>query len=251
MVLRLLKGMSLYQKPAVTPAGTGEEQAYQQSLKDNPSMKDTAANRLAFHNKWSPPNQIPLIIPETGQIAGTFNPRAGTATEKTPGATTAAGASIANKEAAETEKAKEGLQKSIASYHEGQAYASQNTGPGDYGLTMRFVEATKPSSGFRFTNTELQLIESRRGLIDAAQAKLGGIATGVMYDNTQRGQMLDVMKLRAAIDGARLEWMREGHKLGDFGGGKMPVELVPFYLQAADGSKGKARTMAKNDGWGL
>jgi hypothetical protein len=72
---------------------TFEEQAYADALKKNPNL-----TREQFNHNWTPVNQTPLIIPmgepNAGQIGGTFNPRSGTVTEKTPGATTSAGANL-------------------------------------------------------------------------------------------------------------------------------------------------------------
>ena len=140
------------------------------------------------------------------------------------------------------------LEQTVNAYHEAGDLAQQKTGAGDYGLTMRFVEATKPNTGFRFTNTELQLIQSRRGLVDAASARLGGVVSGVMYDDKQRQQMLDVMKIRSDMDSARLAWMNAGNDLNKFGTGQIPKDVATWYFDAA-GNKAAAMKMAKQDGW--
>ena len=137
----------------------------------------------------------------------------------------------------------------VRSYHEGVELASQRTGPGDYGLTMRFVEATKPSSGFRFTNTELQLIKNSRSLLDSAQANVGHMTKGTLYDDKQRQQMLDVMKVRATMDNARKTWVQEGNDASKFGSGRLPDNIMSDYLELSGGDAKKAAQAARDDGW--
>jgi hypothetical protein len=163
--------------------------------------------------------------------------------------------SEADKAKIAADKLRKPMQDTVNAYHEAGELANQNTGPGDYGLTMRFVEATKPSTGFRFTNTELQLIQSRRGLVDAANARMGGVTTGVMYDAHQRQQMLDVMRLRADMDSARLAWMNgtdangKPNDINRFGSGPIPKDVAAFYRDAAGKNNAAAMAMAKQDGW--
>jgi len=73
-------------------------------------------------------------------------------------------------------------------------YVAAPTGPGDVALLLAYVEATKPQTGFRFTTAEQNLIRGSRGWVEAAQAKVEGGFTGILFGDEQRkiiGQIID------------------------------------------------------------
>ena len=83
-------------------------------------------------------------------------------------------------------------------------YVSNPTGPGDAALTMAFFEAAKQmddfstsggAQGIRFTAQEQKLIQGSRGWADAAKANVQRFGSGTLYDDHQRKQMADVIKI--------------------------------------------------------
>lgn len=73
-------------------------------------------------------------------------------------------------------------------------YVSNPSGPGDVGLVFAFIEATKPTSGFRFTDTERKWIIATRGLMEGIQTKIEGGFTGVTLSDDQRKTMTGIIK---------------------------------------------------------
>ena len=73
-------------------------------------------------------------------------------------------------------------------------YVNNPSGPGDVGLVFAYIEATKPTSGFRFTDTERKWIIATRGLIDGIETKIEGGFTGVTLAPEQRRIMSGIIK---------------------------------------------------------
>jgi hypothetical protein len=73
-------------------------------------------------------------------------------------------------------------------------FVADPSGPGDIALTFAFIEAVKPSSGFRFTEAERQWITGSRGLIDAAQARINQGYEGTVLSPDQREHMATIIK---------------------------------------------------------
>jgi hypothetical protein len=74
-----------------------------------------------------------------------------------------------------------------------QGDISTPTGPGDVELMFAFVTATKPAAGFRFTNTEMNLIQTARGWAQGAQARIQGGYSGILFSPSQRRFMADIV----------------------------------------------------------
>jgi hypothetical protein len=72
-------------------------------------------------------------------------------------------------------------------------YVSKPSGPGDAALLLAFVEATKPSQGFRFTETERKMFIGLRGLIEGAQARVEGGFSGILFGDDQRKLMAGIV----------------------------------------------------------
>lgn len=82
------------------------------------------------------------------------------------------------------DKAKKALtvyDRAVAMGDKADSYDGSPSGPGDVALMMAFVEATKPASGFRWTRTERDMIETSRGLIEGAQAKVEHGFSGTLF----------------------------------------------------------------------
>lgn len=82
---------------------------------------------------------------------------------------------------------------------------NQPTPAGDYDLTMAFVDATKPSAGFRFTNTELQLIKGLRPIQGSAEAFASGVTKGTFLSQGQRKDMNAIIQRAARQAGGQEE----------------------------------------------
>lgn len=83
-----------------------------------------------------------------------------------------------------------------------EEYVKHPTGPGDVALTLAFFEVAKAAdpgsgSGIRFTQQEQNLIRGARGWADAAQANVEKWGKGTLYDDSQRAQMQQIIKMAA------------------------------------------------------
>jgi hypothetical protein len=77
-----------------------------------------------------------------------------------------------------------------------QQLTDNPTGPGDVRLLSAFVEATKPQTGFRWTQQEVNLITGARGWQQAAEAKINQGFTGELFGpkgSEQRKVMSDII----------------------------------------------------------
>lgn len=73
-------------------------------------------------------------------------------------------------------------------------YVKNPSGEGDIALVFAFIEATKPASGFRFTETERKWITGARGLIEGAETRINAGFTGETLSPEQRQHMSDIIK---------------------------------------------------------
>ena len=101
-------------------------------------------------------------------------------------------------------KAFQGIQKDLTPFEKintaasnADTYVTSPSAPGDVALTFAFIEATKPSSGFRFTETERKWIIGTRGLIDGVATKINQGFTGETLSPDQRLQMAQIIKSAA------------------------------------------------------
>jgi hypothetical protein len=78
-------------------------------------------------------------------------------------------------------------------------YVNKPTGAGDIALTLAFVDAIKPGTGFRFTDTERKwMVAESRGVIDGALAKINQGYTGQTLTPEQRVNERNIIKQAAA-----------------------------------------------------
>lgn len=91
-------------------------------------------------------------------------------------------------------KAAAPLEKIQSAADRAQEYVTNPSGEGDIALVFAFIEATKPSSGFRFTETERKWIAGARGLIEGAETRINGGFTGETLGPDQRQHMADIIK---------------------------------------------------------
>jgi hypothetical protein len=194
------------QKQPVAKTPNDFDQFYTGFLKDK-NLTDTAANRLKARTEWEaaaakpPTGSFMPLYDETGKVTGAWDPTTGkiqhAPTQGLPG-TTSQGQGIESKAANVHNKEIETNQRVLDHAQMADEAAKNPTGPGDYTLLMSFVDATKPSSGFRFTEAERHMIIGARGLADAATAKYDEYTKGPFLGPEQRATMLGIIHNAAA-----------------------------------------------------
>jgi hypothetical protein len=79
------------------------------------------------------------------------------------------------------------------------------TGPGDEALLEKYFELAKPSSGFRMTSAQMDLLQKGRSWVEGAKAKAGYIEGGKLFSDTQRKQIADTMKMLVQAKGGKTD----------------------------------------------
>jgi hypothetical protein len=84
-----------------------------------------------------------------------------------------------------------------------QTYGSSKnfTGPGDEALMEKFFELAKPSTGFRMSQPQIDLLKNAQGWMGSAQAKLRHATTGTWFGDAQRQQIISTMNDLAKAKG--------------------------------------------------
>lgn len=72
------------------------------------------------------------------------------------------------------------------------------TGPGDEALMEKFFELAKPSSGFRMTQNQMDMLRNAQSWKNSVVARYRHATTGVWFSNEQRQQIADTMGQLAA-----------------------------------------------------
>jgi hypothetical protein len=98
---------------------------------------------------------------------------------------------------AEGKKAGDAAVNYADTYLNGKSY----TGPGDEALLEKFFELAKPSTGFRMTKQQIDLLTTARSWIEGAKAKAGHVEGGILFSDEQRKQIVTTMKALAASKG--------------------------------------------------
>lgn len=71
------------------------------------------------------------------------------------------------------------------------------TGPGDEALMEKFFELAKPSSGFRMTQAQIDMLKNAQGWMNSLEAKARHAITGTWFSDDQRAQIAGTMKMLA------------------------------------------------------
>jgi hypothetical protein len=227
------------QKPAVPKAPDDFDQFYTGFLKDN-NLTDTAANRLKARTQWEaaaakpPTGTFMPLYDQTGKVTGAWDPATGKiqhAPEQGLPGTTSQGQGIGSKAANVHNKEIETNQKVLDHAQMADEAAKNPTGPGDYTLLMSFVDATKPSSGFRFTEAERHMIIGARGLADAATAKYDEYTKGPFLGPEQRQTMLGIIHNAAGQAQKNMDRLQTAPGSEGGGGAKPGAGNDPFGLR--------------------
>jgi hypothetical protein len=97
-------------------------------------------------------------------------------------------------------KADAATEKEIGPARDALAYAQnyvQNgvfTGSGDEALQEKFFELAKPTTGFRMTQPQMDMLQQSRGWMGSAAAKLRHVTTGTWFSDDQRKQIVQTMQ---------------------------------------------------------
>ncbi len=184
---------------------------------NTPANRDKARKDLKLQDR--PPAQgsfTPIYNPKTGVLTGFYDPTTGQHRPAPEGGGTT-GAGITNTQKVNEAKTKElePFQSVLDKEAEAKDFAAEKTGPGDIGLILAMVEATRPKAGFRMTQTEWNMIQHSRSSLGDVQALVSKVETGQMLTPDQRQQMLDTIHVAARFAQKRLDAAS-----GDSGGGK-------------------------------
>lgn len=80
-----------------------------------------------------------------------------------------------------------------SSYAKSYLAGGNFTGPGDEALMERFFEVAKPTSGFRMTQQQMDMLMKARSWMDSAEAHTLHATKGTYFSDDQRKQIADTM----------------------------------------------------------
>lgn len=69
-----------------------------------------------------------------------------------------------------------------------------HTGPGDEALMEKFFELAKPSSGFRMSQPQIDMLKNARGWMSGVEGHLRHATMGTWFSDEQRQQIIDTME---------------------------------------------------------
>lgn len=81
---------------------------------------------------------------------------------------------------------------------------SLHTGPGDEALMEQFFEVTKPSTGFRMSQPQIDMLKNAQSWMGSASAKIRHATSGTWFSDEQRNQIVGTMKDMAKAKGIKL-----------------------------------------------
>jgi hypothetical protein len=105
------------------------------------------------------------------------------------------------------------------------------TGSGDEALQEKFFELAKPTTGFRMTQPQIDMLQNSRSWMNSAEAHLRHMATGTWFSDEQRKQIAQTMK---DLGAAKVKASGTGQPQGQggapapAGGGRVLVEGKDF-----------------------
>ncbi len=188
---------------ADNPNETGKENDFEQFYKawrDEKKAPDNASTRLMAKKAWTAAGK------EEGVTAGTWQLQEdsrgntieyNTKTGQVRAAPDVKKAGTFAKDAAATEKAI-GPARDALQYANDYIANKNFTGPGDEALQEKFFELAKPSTGFRMTKQQMDMLQNSRGWTQGATALARHAITGTWFSDSQRKQIVDTMSEIAA-----------------------------------------------------
>lgn len=83
-------------------------------------------------------------------------------------------------------------------YAEDYAQSGRPTGPKDEALMEKYFELAKPSTGFRMSQQQIEMLNKARSMYQGVSATLHHAATGTWFSDKQRAEIIDAMRSLAA-----------------------------------------------------
>jgi hypothetical protein len=167
-----------------------EQQTYEEWLTTHPGgtrlqfSKDLATAKQTPERPEKPQRQL-AITPDNKVI------------ELTPGMAVPPGTKSLSGELNLTSKTEQGEQagKAATAYANDYLTGKQWTGPGDEALMEKFFEMAKPSSGFRMTQAQIEMLQKSRDWMGSmtAKAKHAFTPEAPWFSDTQRKQIVKTM----------------------------------------------------------
>lgn len=90
-----------------------------------------------------------------------------------------------------------------ADYLDKTAKGIPPTGPKDEALLEKFFELAKPSTGFKMTQQQIDMLKNAQSWMGSVEAKLRHATTGTWFSSTQRKQIVDAMSDLNAVKGGK------------------------------------------------
>lgn len=206
-------------KKQETGKQTFEEQEYAEwAEKQRQAGKPT--DRMTFEKERAATTQKPER-PEKPQRQLGVTPD-GKVIEITPGMTLQPGTKPLGGELSATLKSEQGEEagKSAQQYAKDYLDSKNFTGPGDEALMEKFFELAKPSSGFRMTHAQIEMLRNAQSWRNSAAAFLRHATVGTWFSDTQRQQIVDTMgNLQKARDEVKPNAKKEE-------GGEIVIDLT-------------------------
>ena len=128
-----------------------------------------------------------------------------------------------DKHTAAQTKANQPYQDVLDNVDEAKEFAAQKTGYGDYGLVMKFVDATKPKTGFKFNQTESGQIYGARSIADKFRVAYESGKTGTLLSPTQRTQILEALDVPKNAAMKHMQSKSGGSNAASVGSGAPPA----------------------------
>jgi hypothetical protein len=192
---------SLPGKPDKAPTPTFEEQEYSDwATAEKAKNPGADTSRVAFEKMRKTATDKPPEPPHALMV----DPATGKAIDVTPGSTVPRGATTVL-EAGKQQTAADS-KAAAQQYADDYLAKKQFTGAGDEALMEKYFELAKPSSGFRMTQPQIEMLTMARDLMGGMEAKAKHLFSpnAPYFSDTQRQQIVETMKnIGAAGDEAR------------------------------------------------
>lgn len=195
------------------------EQFYQDYIKDN-NLPDSAHNRLIARREWmksgrEEPSQAGTWAIAEDAASGKpilYNSKTGTVREAPEGL----------QKSGTKAKADAALEKEIGPARDAMQFANDYlsngvfTGPSDEALQEKFFELAKPTTGFRMTQPQIDMLQHSREWRGSAEAYLRHATKGTWFSDKQRKEIVDTMN---TLGNAKMKHLA-GAGAGGGGGGE-------------------------------
>jgi hypothetical protein len=126
---------------------------------------------------------------------------------------------------------------------------SVHTGPGDEALMEKYFELAKPSSGFRMTQNQMDMLQHARSWMEGTKAMAYHALTGRWFSDEQRNQIIDTMHQLADAKKAALGEPGTAKPQTAAGGKTLPMATIEKAAKDHKISVDEARKQAEKQGY--